>query len=300
MSVKILQGGGSIKKWTSDCGRVELWHGDALEVLPMLDENSIDMICTDPPYSSGGAYRGDRTQSTVAKYVRTDSVGTCRVDFSGDNRDARSFLAWCSLWMTAAHGVAKDGAVMCCFTDWRQLPTLSDAVQCGGWVWRNIVTWWKPGVRMQRGRFSSSAEYALYCSRGVPTAGELSPQNVLSVQPVNGEDKAHVAEKPLQIMLWMLGVCVAGGTVLDPFMGSGTTGVACVQTGRKFIGCEKDAHCFDLARERIVRELQSPALILNKHEPEAKQGLLGGTPNGEGGRGTGEGRKILVEGEGQP
>jgi site-specific DNA-methyltransferase (adenine-specific) len=232
---------------------VTLICGDCLEVLPALEE--IDAVVTDPPYSSGGAFRGDRTQSTVAKYVNTDSVATCRTEFTGDNRDSRSFLAWCSLWMTAAHGAAKDGAVFCCFTDWRQLPILTDAVQCGGWVWRNIVTWWKPGVRMQRGRFSSSAEYVLYCSKGVPAPGEQSPQNVLSIHPVSGDDKEHVAEKPVDLMAWILGVTPKGATVLDPFMGSGTTGAACIRTGRGFIGIEKDPHYFGVARKRLEREL---------------------------------------------
>jgi len=232
---------------------VTLINADCLEALHTL--SGIDAVITDPPYSSGGAFRGDRTQSTVAKYVNTDSVATCRTEFTGDNRDSRSFLAWCALWMTAAHGAAKDGAVFCCFTDWRQLPILTDAVQCGGWVWRNIVTWWKPGVRMQRGRFSSSAEYVLYCSKGVPTPGEQSPQNVLSIQPVSGDEKEHVAEKPVDLMAWILGVTPKGATVLDPFMGSGTTGAACIRTGRGFVGIEKDPHYFEIARKRLEREL---------------------------------------------
>ena len=77
---------------------------------------------------------------------------------------------------------------------------------------------------MQRGRFSSSAEYALYCSKGVPTPGEQSPQNVLSIQPVSGDDKEHVAEKPVDLMAWIVGVTPKGATVLDPFMGAARPG----------------------------------------------------------------------------
>lgn len=165
-------------------GNATLYLGDSLTVLPTLGQ--IDALITDPPYSSGGQFRGDRMQKTATKYVQSDSAFTNRDEFAGDNRDQRAFLAWSTMWMGQALQIAKPGAVCMIFTDWRQLPTVTDAVQCGGWVWRNLVTWWKPGVRMQRGRFSSSAEYVVYGSHGIPIEGERSPQNVLSFPPVGG------------------------------------------------------------------------------------------------------------------
>lgn len=230
-----------------------LYHGDCLEILPTLAVGSVDAVVTDPPYSSGGQFRGDRNAQPSVKYVQSDSVATYRGEFSGDNRDQRSFLAWASMWLGYAFRRSRVGAVAMVFTDWRQLPTMTDAVQCGGWVWRNLVTWWKPGCRMQRGRFSLSAEYIVYASNGVPTPGEMSPQNVLSFQGVNGADKQHIAEKPLELMRILCQVTPLGATILDPFMGSGTTGVACVQTGRNFIGIEIDRDYFDIAKARIVK-----------------------------------------------
>lgn len=229
----------------------EVIHGDCLEVLRTLPAGSVDAVVTDPPYSSGGAFRGDRNQSTATKYVQTDSVDTCRIPFSGDNRDQRSFLLWCSLWMSECLRVTKPGGVIACFTDWRQLPTITDAIQCGGWVWRNLATWWKPGIRMQRGRFSSSAEYVVYGSNGIPVEGEASPQNVYSFAPVAGEDKQHIAEKPAEVMRWVLGITPKNAVILDPFAGSGTTGAASVATGRNFIGIEIDQRYCEIARRRI-------------------------------------------------
>jgi site-specific DNA-methyltransferase (adenine-specific) len=248
---------------TEVIGDATLILGDALEVLPTLAEGSIEAVITDPPYSSGGAFRGDRTQKTVAKYVQKTSIDTCRQEFSGDNRDQRSFLAWCSLWMVAAHQATKPGGVLCCFSDWRQLPVFTDAIQCGGWVWRGLGTWWKPGIRMQRGRFSASAEYVLYASIGIPRDGELSPQNVFSFAPVGGDEKVHIAEKPLEVVLWTLGVTPAACTILDPFMGSATTIVAALRTGRKAIGIEKDNRSFDIACRRIEAEIGRSALFTN-------------------------------------
>lgn len=234
-------------------GDAVLILGDCIECLPHLGQ--VDAIITDPPYSSGGQFRGDRTAKPSTKYVNTDAERTNRVEFSGDNRDQRSFLAWSTIWLGRLHHIAAPGAVACIFTDWRQLPTVTDAVQCGGWVWRNLVTWWKPGIRMQRGRFSSSAEYVVYASKGIPNEGENSPQNVLSVAPVGGEEKHHIAEKPVDLLEAIIGVTPPGATVLDCFMGAGTTGVAAFRMGRKFIGIEIDEVHFETACERI-REAQ--------------------------------------------
>ena len=234
---------------TETIGDATLVLGDCLETLA--DISGVDAFLLDPPYSSGGAFRGDRTAKPSTKYVHTTSDFTCRTEFAGDNRDQRSFLAWSSLCFGYMLRASNPGATLCAFTDWRQLPTMTDAVQAGGWVWRNIVTWHKPGIRMQRGRFSGSAEYVVYASNGVPIEGERSPQNVLAYAPVGGEDKEHIAEKPIALLVDLLGITLPGATVCDPFMGGGTAGVACAMTGRRFIGCEIDPFHFDTACRRI-------------------------------------------------
>jgi site-specific DNA-methyltransferase (adenine-specific) len=115
----------------------------------------------------------------------------------------------------------RAGAVLASFIDWRQLPILTDAVQAGGWTWRNLATWWKPGVRMQKGRFSASAEYVIYATNGPVLEGAGSPQNVFSCKI--DSDRDHIAQKPADVMRWVLQVVPPGRVVLDPFMGSGST-----------------------------------------------------------------------------
>jgi len=247
--------------WSTADGRVVLYQGDALNLIPQLPQGIVDAVVTDPPYSSGGQFRGDRAGKTVAKYVQSGSLQE-RSEFSGDNRDQRSFLAWCSLWMCAARHASNDGACMVSFIDWRQLPVLTDAIQCGGWVWRNLGTWWKPGVRMQKGRFSGSAEYVIYATNGAHDSdGECSPQNVISCAPVSGDDKLHIAEKPMPVVDWALSVTRPGCLVLDPFMGSGTAAMGCIRTGRRFIGMELDSFTFDSTAARIEAELNRAPLF---------------------------------------
>jgi len=230
---------------------IVIYHGDCLEVLPQLDPGIAEAIITDPPYSSGGQFRGDRMQGTITKYVRTGQI-VQRSEFTGDNRDQRAYLAWCSLWLCAARHATTDGSVLCCFTDWRQLPTLTDAVQCSGWTWRNICTWWKPGCRMQRGRFSGSAEYLIYATNGAHASdGEKSPQNVIACAPISGKKKQHIAEKPIEVVKWAMGVTRSSCCVLDPFMGSGSVLVAAKLTGRRAIGIEIEERYCEIAAKRL-------------------------------------------------
>lgn len=232
---------------------VTIYHGDCREIVPMLGR--FDALITDPPYSSGGQFRSDRSQNPSVKYVNTDSIITCRKEFSGDNLDQRAFLSWAGMWLAQCHDKANDGAVVMLFTDWRQLPTMTDALQHGGWVWRNLVTWWKPGVRMQRGRFSGSAEYVVYGSRGVPSEGEASPQNVLRVSGLSGDEKDHIAEKPVELMRELVSVTIPNATILDPFAGSGTTGRAAKDLGRKCVLIEREERYCEIAAKRMAQEV---------------------------------------------
>lgn len=247
--------------------RYAIYLADCMDVLPQIEEASVDAVVTDPPYSSGGAFRGDRTRNTVDKYVRASTQGR-RVEFGGDTRDQRGFFAWCNLWMSLARPATSPGGVMTTFSDWRQLPVMTDCVQSSGWVWRNLATWWKPGCRMQRGRFSSSAEYVVYATNGAHSSdGEQSPQNVFSCAAVPSADKLHIAEKPLEVMDWVLGLSRPGGRVLDPFMGSGSTGVAAIRRGMKFVGIEADPAAFAGAATRLAEEAGNVSLYTHLEAP---------------------------------
>jgi hypothetical protein len=75
-----------------------------------------------------------------------------------------------------------------------------------------------------------------------------------------GPDFVHTTQKPVAVMEKIVAVAPAGGLVLDPFMGSGTTGVACIRTGRRFVGIEKDPVYFEVAKKRIAAELSQGVL----------------------------------------
>jgi site-specific DNA-methyltransferase (adenine-specific) len=240
---------------------VTLYCGDCLEVMKSLPDGSIDAVVTDPPYSSGGQFRGDRTMKVNEKYVQS-GTDIERPLFPGDNRDQRAYGYWCALWLSECWRIAKAGAPICLFTDWRQLPTTTDVLQAGGWVWRGIVPWNKTeAARPMYGRFRAQCEYVVWGSKGPMALNNGGPALPgFFTYMVKQADKYHMTGKPTALMIDMLAIADERATILDPFMGSGTTGVACVQTGRNFIGIEIDPTYYAIAEKRIAEAQMQPAL----------------------------------------
>lgn len=143
-----------------------LLKGDALSLLPTLEAGSFDALITHPPYASGGVNAAARQKPPSAKYPQGGRP-VLHADFLGDERDQRSHLQWMTMWLSECARVLKDGAPVCVFTDWRQLPLTTDALQCAGFTWRGVTVWDKAeGVRPQRGRFRNQAEYIVWGSKG--------------------------------------------------------------------------------------------------------------------------------------
>ena len=225
-----------------ECEYATVYQGDSLRILRDLPAGSVDAVVTDPPYSSGGMMRSDRNQKTSDKYVLTGTA-TQRPEFMGDNRDQRSYALWCALWMGACVRLVKPGGFLMVFSDWRQYPTISDAIQCGGWVWRGAAAWDKTEAsRPQKGWFrTGQLEHVLLASNGaMPPEQERVGACLAGVWrgAVNSSEKQHITGKPLGLMDWLLSVLPTGATVLDPFAGSGTTLLAAKQRNMKSVGIE--------------------------------------------------------------
>lgn len=242
---------------------VQLHQGDCLKILPTLPDQSVDAVITDAPYSSGGMFRGDRMQSTETKYAGfSPNAEDWRPsseypEFTGDNRDQRAFLHWCALWIGECQWILKPGGLFFMFTDWRQLPTTTDAIQAGGLVWRGITVWDKGIGRPVKGRFRNHLEFVCWASNGgMAEALDVYPSSIFYAAPPTSRDRVHRTEKPVELIAGLLGLLAGDLVILDPFMGSGTTGVACVRLGRTFIGIELSRAYFEIAEKRIASAQQ--------------------------------------------
>lgn len=225
-------------------------HGDTIKVLQAFESGVFDAIITDPPYASGGSKPSEKNRSTNQKYSSM-SRKFALPDFDGDQKDQRSWRNWMTEWLYEAKRVAKPGAPIVLFIDWRQLPSLSDALQWAGWIWRGTAVWDKMSSRPQKGRYRQQAEFIVWGSKeGMPITRNVGCLPGV-FQYTNPQNRTHVTEKPLQLMREVVRICEPGGRILDPFAGSGTTVLAARQEGYEAVGIEVTDAYYKLGSDRV-------------------------------------------------
>lgn len=236
-------------------------QGDSAQLVWKLPENSVDAWVTDPPYSSGGNFRGDREASTAAKYLSGAIEGDRLPDFFGDTRTDRGLLLWASLWLAGCWRATKPGGAIAVFCDWRSLPSFSDALQAGNWSWRGVGVWLKPAhkARPTIGGLRNDKEFVLIGSKGARTEGDCLPGSWIEEMPNYWEALApdprtrlHQTEKPQKVLEDLVRLAPPGGLVGDPFAGSGSCGVAALTQGRSWYGIELSHEYAALATRRLL------------------------------------------------
>ncbi|MCW1431423.1 DNA-methyltransferase [Novosphingobium sp. JCM 18896] len=195
-------------------GRATLYLGDCREVLPTLGK--VDAVVTDPPYGLGDKWQGGAA-GTKASWKLNDGGSEMGWDVEAPTEVVLG------LPDLAEHSIIWGG-------NYFSLPPRR------GWLlWDKIV----------REFTSGHAELAWTTLDQPVRAFNFAHAQLAS------EGKSHPTQKPLRLMKWCLGFLPDAQTILDPFMGSGTTGVAAVQMGRQFIGIEREPKYFDIACKRI-------------------------------------------------
>jgi len=126
-------------------------------------------------------------------------------------------------------------------------------MQLSGWVWLGVAVWDKTeAARPQKGKFRNQAEYVVWGSHGVYEKATDKCLPGVFRQSVFTEDKMHMTGKPIALLEQLLEICKPGGLVLDPFIGSGSTAVACKRTGRHYIGMEIVPGNIPIIEQRIA------------------------------------------------
>lgn len=148
----------------------------------------------------------------------------------------------------------KESAYCLSFIDWRQLPLMTDIFQSAGFVWKGLIAWNKGRAARSphKGYFRHQAEYVVWGTNGkVPRLTDRGPFDGVFSIPVVQSDKHHITGKPTPLMQELVRCAPAGGLILDPFAGSGTTGVAAIAEGRRAILIEQSEEYCEIAARRL-------------------------------------------------
>lgn len=217
---------------------VTLYCGDCREVLPTLGK--VDVVVTDPPYGIGHVRSGGGGQGGASSVSFTRRANE---PVYGDDApfDPSPLLAFDNVIMWGVDHFCT------------RLPP-----DAGRWL-----AWNKLGEMEQFDSFSD-VEFAWHSKRGASRIHNYMWKGICSVKAGEDRKRSHPTQKPIGLMMWCIqqSKCPDGGLILDPYMGSGTTGVAAVRTAHKFIGIEIDGGHFDVACRRISAELQQPRLLV--------------------------------------
>lgn len=221
-------------------GSIRLYLADCLTVLPTLEAGSVDAVVTDPPYGVGYDL-GNETDDPANRPNVLAALDLCQ---------SSTLLAFGTL----------------------------NHYELKSWDWRWAFIWHKPMTRATPA-WGVARHYELihwYTRDGAALQPCETMSDVIAANPpifrVNPETVAHPAQKPTKLLVMLLRA-FKPTAVLDPFMGSGTTGVACIRTGRRFIGIEREPKYFRIAVKRIEAELarhpllEPPPLVQRTFEP---------------------------------
>lgn len=245
---------------------VTLYLGDCREIAAGI--GPVDVTMTDPPYEAimhkakakaAGRGRSLRTDGGPAlQALDFDAIDPLRDDVCRLVKDICGgwFIAFCS-----PEGIAP----------WR------DSIEASGMRYKRACFWNKPDAAPQfNGQgpaFAVEAFVTAWCGSGVSKWNGGGRRNFFT-HPTNAPDRhgVHPTEKPIALMRELVDLFSnPGELIFDPFMGSGTTGVAAVKLGRRFVGVEIDPKYFDIARERISAALKQPDLFIASPEMVEKQ-----------------------------
>ncbi|WP_055695952.1 DNA-methyltransferase [Streptomyces prasinopilosus] len=273
--------------------QVTLLLGDSLDVLRTLPDGSVDCIVTSPPYyglrdyGTAGQYGLEATPTAYvetmralfaeARRVLTDD-GTCWVNLGdsyvcspkGSESKTDGLVGRSNHLTTPAGSGGKNGgglaAKQLIGIPWR----VAFALQDDGWVLRNEIIWHKPNAMPEpvRDRLSTRHEHLFLFSKSRRYHFDLdairepmprseskgrNPGDVWSIS-TRPFPEAHFAVFPIDLPIRCIKAgCKPGGTVLDPFSGSGTTGAAARQLGRRYVGIDLNSAYHDLAKDRFAQ-----------------------------------------------
>lgn len=213
-----------------------LLQGDCLELMKSIPDGSVDMVLTDPPY--GMEYQSNRRTATE-KFAKIS------------NDDG---LSWLNEFADECYRVMRNDSAAYVFCSWHKVDVFKVSFE-RIFKLKNIVVWVKNnhGSGDLKGAYAPKHEFVLYMHKGRSLFRSGRTPDVIMADKVSGARMVHPTEKPIALLEQFIGNnSDEQNTILDPFMGSGTTGVAAKNLNRNFIGIELDETYFNIAKDRIA------------------------------------------------
>lgn len=222
---------------------VQLYQGDCLDIMKSIPDKSVDAVITDPPFFAPASHYQSRI-SWGRSWGDMSLLGQC-------------FYDWALEWKR----IIKDDGHLFCFCNDESYPVFYPVVY-GLWDFTAGLVWDKTRIGLGK-VFRHQFELILWSSHkgAYANGGGKMHSDILRYSPTLSKDRDHPVQKPSELMQELIEVTTRdNSTIVDCFMGSGTTGVACVQTGRNFIGIEIDEGYFKIAEKRIADAQQQMRL----------------------------------------
>lgn len=205
----------------------------------------VDLVLTDPPYCVS----------------RTHQLGFSNMGRSGMNYGEWDYNFDQKEWINLTAPIVRDGGSMIIFNDWKNLSYVVEALVKNGFLIKDLIRWEKsnPMPRNIDSRYVMDFEVAVWAVKGKGKWTFNRPEGVPYLKPVfrtgmvpGGKNRIHPTQKHVDVMKSLVEIhSNEGDLVFDPFAGSGTTGLACIYTGRRFVGAEIDKKYYDKAAERL-------------------------------------------------
>ena len=222
----------------------KIYNEDCLEGMKRIPDGSVDLVLTDPPY--GINYQSQRKKDKAQWKPKVKNDKTPFVDF-----------------IPQLKRILSDNGAAMIFTRWDVQQRFIDALVSSGLSVKNILIWDKVvhGMGDLKRAYGSRYESVIFCANNGFRFNGKRPTDIMRFQRVSPDKLIHPNEKPIELLEALVTQCtLQNQTVLDCFMGSGTTAIACINTNRNYIGFELDKHYCDIANKRIQKAIQDKAM----------------------------------------
>lgn len=222
---------------------IDLILGDCLEHMKRIPDNSVDMVLTDPPYGMNLSPQRKSGKFHGVKVANDDT------------------LLWSDSFFKELFRVTKNNTGSFIFCNHFCISEFISSAKRAGFEIKNIIIWDKGHFGMG-GNWRPVHEMILLLTKGRFVCKSKNLRNIIQYKKVHHSKSVHPTQKPVELLEHLIvEPDYNPKVVLDPFMGSGSTGVACVNTNRKFIGIELEESYFNIAKERIKESLAEKRLI---------------------------------------